>query len=654
MKLRTLIAGLMFGVAAFAADTGAELFQKAVTQENAAGNLEEAIKLYQRVATEFASDRALAAKALVQEGRCYEKLGQDKAVKLYEQVARDFKDQRDPAAMASARLATLRHADQAQPPATMMQRKIELPSTASFSDGRRLVYNDLATGVLMISDLDGKDKRVIFKPKEGRVWSFMPSRDLSMELMVLNRPDGSSTTAVIKADGTAYREVGGSPNFNLCSATWSWDNRYVLMCGAQPGVGRQLLRISAADGEARPLWATSNGDLRYSPDGRFIAGAQGGAKLGKIFVAPSQGGEQQLVSGNARLQDWTRDGRYLAVSMERSGTEALYLIPMKDGRPEGEPVFVRYGTFGNGLTVAGGGLAYLTVPPNGLYKTWLGELDSDRRLGEWKPLSLSGSSSVSPYVRWSSDSTQISYTTADQAAGQSTWTIRLRNMASGEEREIYRGVRTVCVWATQHPNLFCSQEGDTPQATRELLSIAIDSGAVERLGSLPADAGPYYASRDDRAIYMSRSLGDGFSELFRWDIGTHQAASLEHIPSLDRGVPIFGEHWLARRVNGVLSIRLTAGGDWRPIGSFGRGGQSGFTADGTWLLYHDVDAAGKQSLFRAPTAGGQPERIGDFPCDCTRGSLWVSPDGRKIIASTSVTPEAWLLENYEPKQQAAK
>jgi hypothetical protein len=36
------------------------LFQKAVTQERAAGNLEEAIKLYQRVATEFASDRALA------------------------------------------------------------------------------------------------------------------------------------------------------------------------------------------------------------------------------------------------------------------------------------------------------------------------------------------------------------------------------------------------------------------------------------------------------------------------------------------------------------------------------------------------------------------------------------------------------------------
>ena len=102
MKLRILIAGLMFGAAVLAADSGAELFQKAVTAERAAGNLEEAIKLYQRVATEFASDRALAAKALVQEARCYEKLGQDKAIKIYEQVARDYRDQRQPSATASA------------------------------------------------------------------------------------------------------------------------------------------------------------------------------------------------------------------------------------------------------------------------------------------------------------------------------------------------------------------------------------------------------------------------------------------------------------------------------------------------------------------------------------------------------------------------
>src|ERR1700722_5183527 len=130
MKLGILVAVLAFGAAALAAESGAEVFQKAVTQERAAGNLEEAIKLYQRVAKEFATDRPLAAKALVQAAHCYELLGQDKqdkAVKLYEQVARDFGDQRELSAAANSRLAVLRQVERAPAPATMGQHRIELP-----------------------------------------------------------------------------------------------------------------------------------------------------------------------------------------------------------------------------------------------------------------------------------------------------------------------------------------------------------------------------------------------------------------------------------------------------------------------------------------------------------------------------------------------
>ena len=183
MKLRVLIAGLLIGVAAFAADRGAELFQKAVTQERAAGNLEEAIKLYQRVVTEFASDRALAAKALVEEAKCYETLGQDKATKLYEQVAKEYSDQKDSAATASARLVVIRQ-NKLPAPATMAQRKIETLDGGRVSpwqtDGQRVVFKDSATGALMVSDLAGQGKRVIFRPKEFvTAGYFVVSRDLS-------------------------------------------------------------------------------------------------------------------------------------------------------------------------------------------------------------------------------------------------------------------------------------------------------------------------------------------------------------------------------------------------------------------------------------------------------------------------------------------
>jgi hypothetical protein len=463
MKLRILIAGLVFSAAALAAESGAELFQKAVTAERAAGNLEEAIKLYQRVATEFASDRALAAKALVQEARCYEKLGQDKAVKIYEQVTRDYRDQREPVATANARLTALRQGESAAAPATMTQRKIELPfpnnsvREANQTDGQRAVYKDAATGALMISDLAGRDKRVIFKPKPGdQVSAVLPSRDLSIVVMGLIRQDGSLKGAVVKTDGTGYRELSGSDLPPSCGVDWSWDNRYIFTCGTQPDGTRQLLRISVTDGEVRKVRATDNFSHRPSPDGRFIA-ISPSLLFGKVFVAPSQDGDLQLVSDSARLIDWTRDGRYLIIASARSGSEALYLLPIRNGRLSGDPVFVRYGPCTFGGINADGALVCQATPSSGDYAAWLGKFDSGGHLADWKRLNLSRSRGA-VLARWSPDSSQIAYTTWDEPARQNTWVVRLNNLVTGEDRGLYRDINYMrCVWAAQHPSLFCTK-----------------------------------------------------------------------------------------------------------------------------------------------------------------------------------------------------
>ena len=143
-------------VIALAAETGAELYQKALVKERGAGNLEEAIQLYQRVAREFPGDRALAAKALVQAARCYEKLGQDKAVKLYEQVARDFGDQRESVATARERLAAMAGGAKTKNASGMQARRIPLPRFAEFaqSDGRHVFYVDYAAGGLVVGGMD--------------------------------------------------------------------------------------------------------------------------------------------------------------------------------------------------------------------------------------------------------------------------------------------------------------------------------------------------------------------------------------------------------------------------------------------------------------------------------------------------------------------
>jgi len=404
MKLRILIAGVVFVAAALAADSGAELFQKAVTQERAAGNLEEAIKLYQRVAKEFASDRPLAAKALLQAARCYEKLGQDRAIKLYEQVARDYGDQRELAATANARLVVLRQGERAGAPATMTQRKIELPlaSTLAYkgtrryvgllifpSDGQRVLYKDAATGALMISDLAGQDKRVVLKPKAGEtIENIFPSRDFSRVIVLLG-VDGSRKPVVLKTDGTGYREFphivaglrdspGGTISSSECGPPdWSWDNRYFFDCMKKPGEpdgAGQVRRLSVTDGEIRNLGRAQGPINRPSPDGRFIASGAAYERIGKVWIMPVTGGEPEMVSENTHLIDWTRDGRYLIISNSRSGSEALYLLPIKDGKAVGDPVFVRYGPCFFGSTVGNGGLVCHSTHPGDGAEAWLGSL----------------------------------------------------------------------------------------------------------------------------------------------------------------------------------------------------------------------------------------------------------------------------------------
>jgi len=82
--------------AAVQAQTPQELFNRALLQERAAGNLEQAIQLYQQAAKESQDNRSLAAQALMSAARAYQKLGQTTQSKtLFEQVARLYPEQRE-------------------------------------------------------------------------------------------------------------------------------------------------------------------------------------------------------------------------------------------------------------------------------------------------------------------------------------------------------------------------------------------------------------------------------------------------------------------------------------------------------------------------------------------------------------------------------
>jgi Tol biopolymer transport system component len=119
-------------------------------------------------------------------------------------------------------------------------------------------------------------------------------------------------------------------------------------------------------------------------------------------------------------------------------------------------------------------------------------------------------------------------------------------------------------------------------------------------------------------------------------------------------------------VRSTLQIRPLSGADWRDVGYFRIEARSvdsfnkhiAFTPDGKWLYFYNLDSAGKDTLFRASTTGGEPERVGDFPSHSMSGSMKISPDGRNIIVNapdaTTNSRETWLLEDFEPRAPAAR
>lgn len=356
------------------------------------GDLKSAIDIYQKIAADASVPRDVRSKALLRLAGCYEKLGQQ-ATQVYEQVVRDFADQ--PAAtQARNRLAALRPGKNSVPN-TMTQRKIGLPlaSTLAYkglkmyamlsilpTDGQRVLYKDADTGALAMSDLAGQDKRVIFRPKAGeQIEGIFPSRDFSSVLLFL-RADDASKSVVLKTGGTGYRETAtaGSDLSSACGPPdWSWDNRYLFDCHREPGgtqFAGEVRRVSVTDGEIRDLGRAQGPVNRPSPDGRFLASALSEDTAGKIWITPISGGEPQLVSENALMIDWTRDGRYLIVTSSRSGSEALHLLPIKDGKASGDPVFVRYGPCRFGSTLGNGGLLCHSTLPNDGLEAWLGSL----------------------------------------------------------------------------------------------------------------------------------------------------------------------------------------------------------------------------------------------------------------------------------------
>jgi len=370
------------------AQSGNDLYQQALVKERAEGDVQGAIELYQRIAREFAEDRPLAAKALVQMGLCYEKLGLTEARQAYQQVIDGFPEQQGEVAVARERLALLAQAlAELEPRPTF--RKIEIaskPQNGALSpDGETLAF--ISGGALWVLPVHGRaGPDVAGEPV--RLTESIGAWDNASQLtwsadgkwIAFNGESGGgeegrpNVVHVVSSEDGAMRTVhvpdrrgAGAYGFALAlspggeSLAYSAPGPDELEGDSAAVELRNIFSSPIGGGEPRRLASDWGYTPAYSPDGervlfvRLTLQNEGGSGndeadriLSELLVIPSAGGlpvQVTEVRGYARGPVWSPDGRWIAFKKmpgQGDSNGAVWVVPVsEDGAATSAPIEIK-------------------------------------------------------------------------------------------------------------------------------------------------------------------------------------------------------------------------------------------------------------------------------------------------------------------------
>jgi len=265
-----------------AAESGNDLFQKALVKERTEGNLAEAVQLYQRIVQKYGSNRKLAAKALFQMAQCYEKQGNAEARKAYERLLRDYADQAE-AGEARTRLAALGTSREPRAGSGVEVRQVwvgpDVDTQGAVSpDGRYLSFMSPRNGVeeLAIRDLVTGQNRVLTRQNKNELAEasvFSPDGRQIAYAVDTDNPEHGYELRIVSVEGGAprvpYTYTKGVSN--LAPHAWSPD-------------GKSILTVLMNHGEAQLAWIpVAGGPLRILKTFTWPLNPRGPAFPGRTF-----------------------------------------------------------------------------------------------------------------------------------------------------------------------------------------------------------------------------------------------------------------------------------------------------------------------------------------------------------------------------------
>ena len=355
----TLLISLLLVVFVNGQDSEPEkILNAAIYEEEINGNLEEAIRLYDEIVTEFPGYRSVVAEALYRNGLANEKLGNLKARQYYEKVINNYSDQPELVQLAQIRLNRILKKEK---PADISDSE-EITVTKLYSNpdfygnssyGGQFISNiDWSTCDLYYMDIKKKEKHYITTAGSWKepdacadvsVWSFDNKK------IAYNFSDDTGFHLFIYdvESNRSEKLISAFPDKYIGPIEWTRDGSHLLISRGDMDRSKHQL-ISVQNAETRDI-TLKDESISYiglptvSPGMKYILYHKKIDGKRKIYIYFLETGETKAVI-NDRFDNWglkwEKEGNSFIFASNRSGSPALYRLKIQDGNPTGEPEMI--------------------------------------------------------------------------------------------------------------------------------------------------------------------------------------------------------------------------------------------------------------------------------------------------------------------------
>jgi Tol biopolymer transport system component len=689
-----------------------QLYQQALFDMEGKGDYAKAIESFTLVMTKFPKEKATAAKALLNIGRCYEKLGKNEAQKAYERIIKDFKDQTLVVAEARARLETLK---QSEP-----SKRLILPGSplgAPSKDGRYFSMYYPFNNSLLISELKTGKTTFIANPDSSRkgmyimesVWS-PDGKQLAYGLGGLFKPGNQSEIHLINTDGSGHRvlctktDTGKGWN-NIWVQDWSRDGKMILAVFGHfskvPFIDiRELVVVFVDDGSIRLIkildnwsWELPTRKIFFSPDNRFIvwsAPTEKGGKTNDVFVIGVDGKNEMNItqhSANDIALGWEPNGNRLLFASDRGvGRQDLWAIKMVNGKPQGFPKLIMNNIdkiFPYGLTDDGSfyylvigdeltniGTSFFSFTESNIY---LASLDpqTGKILSEPKAATMKNNGFNHNYS-WSPDGKELLYFSYFGNGPESPRKFFILSPETGVEKEILHQLGKDVLFGSSDwfpDGKYLASYVQMPSGENGIYKLEIET---EKMTPLVTSKDTIFTfpkvSPDGKIVYFQSNR-----RIYSYDLERKERELLFKC-GMDQYFRNFGLSQDGRKLAFVLEtfrpkpsealmVMLTSGGEPQEIfrveaaGFFSKFSEIRWSPDGRYIYFvKGSEWKAKYELFRVSIQGGTPESTGLVNEGLHNFSI--RPDGKEIAFCAGMVQSksgVWVQENvFGEKEEIQK